>query len=469
VATWDKAREGTVPSSMLRVVGILLGLCGVFAAAALIYGLTLIPADPAWALMISAASGLLLALIAAAFLKGGEWLVNLGLIIVSAGVSLFAGNLALMALTPNAPVDSAQAAVEMGAPFDTRTRWEVIRDLRDKGIRAYPSSPTNWLLADPRLKEQFAKLLPLGGVSRTTTVLCNESGTYTIYRSDRHGFNNDDAAHDAPGGIELLVVGDSFAHGYCVPPGEDIAGQLRGGGTNAVTVGTDGNGPLLELASLVEYGRAWRPPVVLWLLYGGNDLQDLLEERKSRALLRYLDGYSQDLVNRQGEVDSLLARIIDAEFVRHAEAEQVERVKDMRKQMSSLKTTIKQMVTLYEIRRRLSMDRQAIGAAGNEEALPLFEQVMRRAGEMVRGWGGKLYVVYLPDWLTFARPPSPSRETLLSAVRRIGLPLIDFEERLHRTGDPLAYFPFRLPNHYTAEGYRLMADQIREALAGPSS
>ena len=42
----------------------------------------------------------------------------------------------------------------------------------------------------------------------------NESGYYSIYKSDRYGFNNPDYVWDK-NEIDLVIIGDSFAHGAC--------------------------------------------------------------------------------------------------------------------------------------------------------------------------------------------------------------------------------------------------------------
>ena len=36
------------------------------------------------------------------------------------------------------------------------------------------------------------KIFPLSGISNTKTIYCNENGYYSIYQSDRYGFNNPD-------------------------------------------------------------------------------------------------------------------------------------------------------------------------------------------------------------------------------------------------------------------------------------
>ena len=49
-----------------------------------------------------------------------------------------------------------------------------------------------------------------------------------------------------------------------------------------------GQGPLNTLATLKDYVPALKPKFVLWFFYEGNDVSDLLYERQSPLLIRYL-------------------------------------------------------------------------------------------------------------------------------------------------------------------------------------
>ena len=67
---------------------------------------------------------------------------------------------------------------------------------------------------------------PLSGLSNRKTIHCNENGYYSIYQSDRYGFNNPDKEWDKDK-IEFLLVGDSFTYGQCVNVQDTISGNLR--------------------------------------------------------------------------------------------------------------------------------------------------------------------------------------------------------------------------------------------------
>ena len=45
-------------------------------------------------------------------------------------------------------------------------------------------------------KNKNQELFPLSGLSNSKTIYCNENGYYSIFKSDRHGFNNPDIEWD---------------------------------------------------------------------------------------------------------------------------------------------------------------------------------------------------------------------------------------------------------------------------------
>ena len=62
----------------------------------------------------------------------------------------------------------------------------------------------------------------LSGISNSKTIYCNENGYFSIYQSDRFGFNNPDDEWDS-NEIEFLLLGDSFTHGACVNRPDDLS------------------------------------------------------------------------------------------------------------------------------------------------------------------------------------------------------------------------------------------------------
>ena len=194
---------------------------------------------------------------------------------------------------------------ELGIDYDQRTKLEVIDDLIAEGVDAVP------IVRPFLLLEMDKKFLPLGGVSNKTSVGENENGYYMIYLSDRYGFNNPDSEWDSKE-VGWLLTGDSFTEGASVNPGEDIAGQIRSiSQESVINIGRSGNGPLIELAELIEYAVAIKPKRVLWNFYYNDLTTDLPRELKNPLLMQYMqDGFSQNLISRQKEIDHMLGKYI---------------------------------------------------------------------------------------------------------------------------------------------------------------
>ena len=186
-----------------------------------------------------------------------------------------------------------------GMKFDTRKLDEVYKDLKKIDNNTVFKSYPKWSLNDDN-KEYF----PLSGKSLSKTIFCNENGYYSIYESDRYGFNNPDTEWDA-NKIEYLLLGDSFTHGACVNRPNDIASVLRKlSGSSAINLGMRGNGPLIELASLKEY-LTNNTKKIIWIYFEGNDLTDLKYELENKLLLKYLsdDEFRQNLSSKQSLID----------------------------------------------------------------------------------------------------------------------------------------------------------------------
>ena len=199
--------------------------------------------------------------------------------------------------------------------FDRRTVFEVYNDLKRNNLNIVVTAPPILQLNEP-------DFLSLAGISNSKTIFCNENGYYSIYQSDRYGFNNPDKEWDSKK-IEYLLVGDSFTHGACVNRPNDIGSVLRQySKKNVLNLGYTGNGPLLEYATLREY---LEPKVknVLWMYFEGNDLSNLENELKNNILNKYFTDlkFKQDLKIKQTQIDKVLNKLVEKEKARERERE----------------------------------------------------------------------------------------------------------------------------------------------------
>ena len=103
---------------------------------------------------------------------------------------------------------------------DIKTKFEIYKEKKKINEKVVMRVSPN-----AYLKKKYS-IFPLSGISNSETIYCNENGYYSIYQSDRYGFNNPDEEWDKKE-IEYLLVGDSFAHGACVNRPNDIDSVLR--------------------------------------------------------------------------------------------------------------------------------------------------------------------------------------------------------------------------------------------------
>lgn len=377
--------------------------------------------------------------------------INVAVTLLSIGFALYAFELFQALRFSTDPVE--RAARRNGNSYDGRSKREVLRDLRQDGFVAYPASIPNLFISSNSFESD---LIPLGGIANRTTVLCNESGQYSVYESDEHGFHNPKGLWNADS-LEIAVVGDSFVHGSCVPTGRDMVSWIRQRRPRTLNLGMSGNGPLLMLATIREYLPALKPDVVLWVYYEGNDLIELEKEKSSPALLNYLnDNFSQGLRHRQAKIDSVLVSRADSEIKTLDEkTTTTDRIQDLL-ELQGLRNLLGAYTHLTP--RRVHCD------------LPLLERILKEAKATVTSWGGTLYFIYLPSWARYYSRKNDCeelRDQVLALVRNSSIPVVDmhpiFQARRNRA-ELFAQHEFSFA-HYGVEGYRLVAQTVLDSIS----
>ena len=399
--------------------------------------------------------------------------VNLAILFLSVVVGVYAFEVFLFyreeARSLGLQEQRIRAAARLGVPFDSRSKLEVIDEERAAGKDAYPIYyPKSFRRFRPDMDRKDA-LYPLSGVSRATTVYCNEGGVWSVFPSDEHGFNNSPGLYDS-GEIEAVLAGDSYVDGACVRQDETIAARLRSRGLRTISVGKGGNGPLASLGALIEYAERLRPRVVVWSYYR-NDLYDLENEKKSPLFRRYLedDGFSQNLFDRQDEIDRLLIA-----YLKDKEQEerllQARNAADERAQGEKRKTLeynpITRIFALAHLRALVTNLPSQSARSQLEPDYNYFRRVLKKAKDLVSGWGGTFYFVYLPRFDKFDSGEDHAfRTEVLKTVAALDIPVIDLQPVFAKHADPVSLFPLRMDSHYTAEGYDIVAETVFRRLA----
>jgi hypothetical protein len=338
---------------------------------------------------------------------------------------------------------SMAAAERLQLPFDRRSKAQVVADLRREGK-----------IADPFVRvTSRPDVLPLGLVSTSNVVTCNEFGPWFVVQTDRYGFSNPDQVWDRGTRLDVAIVGDSFALGQCDPVTGGFASLLRASGLRVLNLGIGGNDPLLNLASIVEYAVLRPARIIYWMHYAGNDLSGLQSNRNIPILQRYLNEatFRQGLETRREEIAGLLRSLEQEAY----------RAEDKESFTSYILTreTILRTFRLYSLR-------SAFGFARNIEQntdFDLFGRVLERAQSSARAMNAVLIVVNIPAAGQVVAADSALERKTTSAVAAAGIRYIDLKPIFQREADPLALYAHgRGGGHLTPMGNQLVARVLFE-------
>lgn len=363
-----------------------------------------------------------------------------------------------------------------GIQHDNRDWLHALYDLRAAGIDAQPivsAQVFGQFLAGPGGGEG---IIPLAGIAKVATTFCNELSKFIVFTSDRYGFRNDDRLWDTK--PPVMLVGDSFAQGACVPDEATIGAELTRRGFPTITVAYNSNGPLAELASLIEYGPLIRPVTVVWLYYEGNDLTDLGRELEFAALRKYLEPeFRQDLPRRQPEIDRLIRSALDArpeiQKLNAAVREHwtLSGVVSLRNTRTLVTNAIDTVFAGPPQPAARELD-DALATRATDQRLSDFEMVLTRAKDVAAGWGGKLIVAYMPATERYRFPELPEVaelrkvQTEVTAIAAsLDIPVIDLEGAFRPISNIPRLFPkANWPVHLTEEGYWIVSGHLASRL-----
>ncbi|HWP58345.1 MAG TPA: hypothetical protein VNL14_10685 [Candidatus Acidoferrales bacterium] len=423
-------------------------------------------------------------LLFAALQFGRNGRINLAILCASSALSIYAAEV-FLTLTDSASLagrplwgddlrerkyEIQNLARRFGVDFDTRTKLEVVSELRRQGTDAVPAISPRSLLSKTEkggLSSPFSvdgkELLPLGGISNRVTVFCNETGQYAIYRSDEHGLHNPSGLWRS--GVSIAALGDSFTAGGCVSSDKGFVALIRNRYPATVNLAMAGEGPLMMLAALKEYGPSIRPKAVLWFYYEESDIKSLREERQSRLLMNYLGKeFRQDLVNLQPAIDRSLSAYVEKAMAQ----ERAPETEDAHGGLA-IAPTLARIAKLSALRQKsgLVLGTQSIEIPSAAEGdIAFFQSVLADAKISAAAWGGTVYFVYLPAWHRYGSAQSAPvtgirhRQSVVASVESLGIPLIDIVAAFDAHPDPLSLFSFRRFGHYNEEGHGLVADAV---------
>tara|TARA_Y100000816_G_C26052968_1_gene552284 strand:- start:117 stop:1295 length:1179 start_codon:yes stop_codon:yes gene_type:complete len=334
---------------------------------------------------------------------------------------------------------------ENGKKYESRSKIVVFNELKKKNPKL-----TSTLVPKHFAISSKQKVIPLGGLSKSKTLHCNENGYFSIFESDRYGFNNPDNEWDNEE-IEFFLVGDSFTIGECVNRPYDFGSVLRKLSKKSVlNLGYSSNGPMLQFAALKEYLDE-NVNNILWFYFEDNDLQDLNDTMNSKILNSYLDNkeFSQSLRSKQKEIDIIVDKTVK-EHLKYFQSREEKKKKNQILRFIRLdKTKDKLKVLLNNNNKKEKF---------NEEVFLKFKKILEHSKILAEKNNTELYFIYLPSYQRFSKfgfdGDLNQRDELISMVKSLDIKIIDvFTEIEKKEIDYKSLFPFGSYGHYNIKGY----------------
>ena len=359
--------------------------------------------------------------------------------------------------------------------IDTRSPIEIQKDLKKKGIdveilitpyRMLPEEGIPYYENDNLISKD--KVLPLSGISHKLYVGGSESGNYKFFKSDRYGFNNLDDDWDKENVI--LMIGDSFAHGAYLNYEENFTGNFKRLFKKGVlSLAQPHNGPLLELATLKEYGKNLNSKTIIWMYYEGNDLIEFIEEKKSKILIKYLsDNFSQNLKFKQKKIENSYKKYISKKIKQYG----LDNNTTHSEIYSSKDFNDNAIISIIKLQRLREfffnrLIKQIKNFNQRNPTLHL-KKVLKEAKKISDKKNATFYFVYLPSASRYLENNNDNlkkknyyREEVLKIVKELNINLIDIYVKTFKNHtNPLSFFHFEMHSHYNKNAVEEISNEI---------
>ena len=324
--------------------------------------------------------------------------------------------------------------------FEKKPKYQIYEEVKSKENISIVFNHKSYF--DKNSSQYF-----LGGKSKIKNLYCNENGYYSFFYSDRFGFrNNDDLWNENL--IDIILVGDSFGLNACVNKDHTIVENVikKDGKLKIINLSWDGNGPLSNYASLIEYANDKNFKKLIWF-YFPNDFENLNQEKKNRILKKYIDNdfFSQNLKTKQIKINSSIDKLIKKShenFLRE-------------RQNKKHKSNIINFLKLQKLRSKVSYSGKI------QYDLNLLKKIFQKTKNYTDRNDIELTVIYLPDFYEVKNNKDSQKKLILfSILDELNIKHLDFFEYVKKVKNPLSIFPFEKLGHYNESGYKLLAEFI---------
>jgi lysophospholipase L1-like esterase len=360
--------------------------------------------------------------------------------------------------------------------FDNRELVEFYLDYKEINhnvVLSTTSTGFNSHLDSSFFLNDKTKVIPLSGISNRETILCNELGYFSIYKSDNYGFNN---PSNWKSRYEFLLLGDSMVEGYCVNENNNVAGNLKKllkKKDSVLNLGRGANGPLKNYAILKEYIDLIDVNNILFFYIAANDLSDLNKELNNPLLKKYYKEteFTQNLNSLQKLIDKNMIFKTENSISNYINQKKIVKQKKYHVyKFIKLSRTIRFKNKL--IREIKNKEQVAENTKDLEDLIKNeFKEIIKLSYDLANQKKANFYFVYVPSYFSdhknfkgdevITHTNDQYYSSILSIINELNIPLIDLKAELFKKDrDPLSLIPFRTFGHFNEKGNRLISNII---------
>ncbi|MDC0205416.1 hypothetical protein OAJ64_01215 [Pelagibacteraceae bacterium] len=397
-------------------------------------------------------------------------------------LSLFIINLTLeIKMISNLPLDRISHFKKYGVTWDTRSQNDFIsylkKEMKKENIHK-AAQPTGFIIGNINNKIKFNNtIVPFSNISNSIIVHCNESGIWNTHKTDKFGFNNPKNITKKNKKNNLMLIGNSFTEGYCVPNENDIGNQLRLLNYNVLNLGMSGGGALFSNAKFREYKNAYnfKTNFVLYMYYSG-DIIDTKREYEHPFYQKYISNinFSQGLKNRQNEIDNFWKDF----FLLTSDPKFIKKYPSLKKYGQYYVTNNKKIHYQYHLKKIFLLTNirsfvhdilikkvsKQINIENNKQ-LNIFKTSIKNFHDEINKFNNKtkFIFVYLPSYDEIASNSPSLRNEILKLIEELNIDIINPYEEFLKI-DTKILFDADITGHYNSKGYNVLSKIIDQHL-----
>jgi hypothetical protein len=345
--------------------------------------------------------------------------------------------------------------------YDVRSPFEVYLDFKKQGVNSilFPHF-SNLLREKFSIKIDNTKdIFPLGGVSNILTIVCNDSGNYMKFVSDRYGLINKDETWDKSQ-IDIVVFGSSYAAGNCVDPEkfENYSGQIHLTTKKEVlNLALGASGTLMSVARFKEFFPDNRGvKKVVWFISEGEVSHTISREFKNKILSNYIAlksgkiNFKQDLTSYNDLINKKLIERFEVSLSQYI----------LNNQINFNYFSYSQFIKIIKIKRirdlLLTSKVNFYNNKNEDEIKPMFKLLFEDLLLFLKDRDVELVLVCGPPYEKFSSNHLKNDcDFIIDVANSKGIKTFNiYKEIFNNNGNPLSYFPFGMKGHYSATTYK---------------